>query len=67
MTDMQTLKVSGMTCGGCAASVKNALASIAGGTPVKVDLQSGQVEIADSVDKARAIAAIEDAGYDVVQ
>ena len=64
---MQTLKVSGMTCGGCVASVKSALSAIAGGTPVTVDLQSGQVEIADGIDKARAIAAIEDAGYDVVQ
>ena len=64
---MQTLKVSGMTCGGCVASVKKALADLAGGTPVKVDLQTGQVEIPDNIDKARAIAAIEDAGYDVVQ
>jgi copper chaperone len=64
---MQTLKVSGMTCGGCVASVKKALADLAGGAPVKVDLATGQVEIADNIDKARAIAAIEDAGYDVVQ
>jgi copper chaperone len=64
---MQTLKVSGMTCGGCVASVKRALADLAAGTPVKVDLASGQVEIADNIDKGRAIAAIEDAGYDVVQ
>jgi copper chaperone len=64
---MQTLKVSGMTCGGCVASVKKALADLAGGALVKVDLATGQVEIADSIDKARAIAAIEDAGYDVVQ
>jgi copper chaperone CopZ len=56
-----------MTCGGCVASVKNALASLAGGAPVKVDLATGQVEFADTIDKARAIAAIEDAGYDVVQ
>lgn len=64
---MQTLKVSGMTCGGCVASVKRALADLAAGTPVKVDLESGQVEIADTIDKVRAIAAIEDAGYDVIQ
>ncbi len=64
---MQTLKVSGMTCGGCVASVKKALSDLAGGTPVQVDLATGKVEFADSIDKARAIAAIEDAGYDVVQ
>lgn len=64
---MQTLKVSGMTCGGCAASVKRALAELAAGTPVDVDLAKGEVAIADSVDRKRAIAAIEDAGYDVTQ
>ncbi len=63
---MQTLKVSGMTCGGCVASVKKALADLSGGTPVAVDLATGQVEFTDTIDKARAIAAIEDAGYDVV-
>ena len=64
---MQTLKVSGMTCSGCVASVKKALADLAGDAPVKVDLATGQVEFADNIDKARAIAAIEDAGYDVAQ
>ncbi len=64
---MQTLKVSGMTCGGCVASVKKALAGLAAGAPIKVDLATGQVEIADTIDKASAIAAIEDAGYDVAQ
>jgi copper chaperone len=62
---MQTLKVSGMTCGGCVASVKRALAELAAGTPVEIDLAKGEVTLADSIDKARAIAAIEDAGYDV--
>ena len=64
---MQTLKVSGMTCGGCVASVKRALAELAAGTPVEVDLAKGEVTLADTIDKARAVAAIEDAGYDVVQ
>lgn len=64
---MQTLKVSGMTCGGCVASVKRALAELAAGTPVNVDLAKGEVSLADTIDKALAIAAIEDAGYDVAQ
>lgn len=64
---MQTLKVTGMTCGGCVASVKRALAELATGTPVDVDLAKGEVKFADSIDRKRAIAAIEDAGYDVVQ
>jgi len=64
---MQTLKVSGMTCGGCVASVKRALAELAAGTPVNVDLATGEVSLADGIDKTRAIAAIEDAGYDVVR
>ncbi len=64
---MQTLKVTGMTCGGCVASVKRALADLAAGTAVDVDLAKGEVVIADSIDRKRAIAAIEDAGYDVAQ
>jgi copper chaperone len=64
---MQTLKVTGMTCGGCVASVKRALAELAAGTPVEIDLAKGEVTIADQIDRKRAVAAIEDAGYDVVQ
>ena len=64
---MQTLKVTGMTCGGCVSSVKRALADLAAGTTIEVDLAKGEVSLADSVDKTRAIAAIEDAGYDVAQ
>jgi copper chaperone len=62
---VQTLKVSGMSCGGCVSSVKAALAPLAAGTPVNVDLVKGEVTLADSIDRAKAIAAIEDAGYDV--
>lgn len=64
---MQTLKVTGMTCGGCVASVKRALADLAAGTPINIDLAKGEVTLADNIDRARAIAAIEDAGYDVAQ
>ncbi len=64
---MQTLKVTGMTCGGCVASVKRALAELAAGTPVEIDLAKGEVTLADTIDRKRAIAAIEDAGYDVAQ
>lgn len=64
---MQILKVTGMTCGGCVASVKRALAELAAGTPVEIDLATGEVTIADNIDRKRAIAAIEDAGYDVAQ
>lgn len=64
---MQILKVTGMTCGGCVASVKRALADLAAGTPVEIDLAKGEVTIADQIDRKRAVAAIEDAGYDVAQ
>ncbi len=64
---MQTLKVTGMTCGGCVASVKRALADLAAGTAIDVDLAKGEVVIADNIDRKRAVAAIEDAGYDVAQ
>ena len=63
---MMKLKVSGMTCGGCAKSVERAVTAVAPGSRVSVDLASGEVAIEGSAAKQAVIAAIEDAGYDVV-
>lgn len=41
----QTFKVAGMTCGGCASSVTNAIQRIDGVKDVKVTLETGDVEI----------------------
>jgi copper chaperone len=63
---MLKLKVAGMSCGGCAKSVTQAVAAAAPGAKVSVDLKSGEVAIDGAVSKQVVVAAIEDAGYDVV-
>lgn len=63
---MLKLKVAGMTCGGCASSVTRAVTAAAPGAKVSVDLKSGEVAIDGAAAKQAIIAAIEDAGYDVV-
>jgi copper chaperone len=63
---MLKLKVAGMTCGGCVASVERAVTAAAPGAKVSVDLKSGEVAIDGSIARQAIITAIEDAGYDVV-
>jgi copper chaperone len=63
---MLNLKVEGITCGGCANSIKKALAVAAPGAEVAVDIEKGAVKVGDPADRAKVVAAIEDAGYDVV-
>ena len=63
---MLTLKVTGMTCGGCVQSVERAVKAVAPGAKVSVDLKSGEVAIDGAAQKQAVVAAIEDAGYDVV-
>jgi copper chaperone len=63
-----TLKVEGMTCGGCVASVTRVLKAVPGVDSVDVKLQPGQATVrydASKVAVPRLKAAIEDAGYDV--
>jgi copper chaperone len=63
---MLHLKVEGITCGGCANSIKKALASAAPGSEVIVDIEGGKVKVAGGADRARVVDAIEGAGFDVV-
>jgi copper chaperone len=63
---MLKLKVAGMTCGGCVKSVERAVAAAAPGAQVSVDLTSGQVAIDGPAAKQAIVAAIEDAGYNVI-
>jgi copper chaperone CopZ len=60
-----TVAVAGMSCSGCASSVRAELAAIGGVRTVDVDLSSGTVTIASDapVDSADIHAAIEEAGY----
>ena len=63
-----TIKVDGMTCGGCVASVTRVLMEIPGVSDVAVMLHSGDAKVTfDPVrtDVSTLHAAIKDAGYDV--
>ena len=62
-----TIKVKGMTCGGCVASVERVLRELEGVGNVSVSLESeeAKVEFDSTRIKPEALrAAIEDAGYD---
>ena len=63
-----TLKVSGMTCGHCTARVEKALMALPGVTNTKAELESGRVTIeADApLDRALIRAAVQEAGYEVI-
>jgi copper chaperone len=63
-----TLKVEGMTCGGCVASVTRVLKAVPGVNDVAVTLTPGVAEV--GYDPAQTgvpalRAAVEDAGFDV--
>ncbi|CAN5360451.1 hypothetical protein BH09BAC6_BH09BAC6_00920 [soil metagenome] len=45
---LHTYHIGGMTCGGCAAAVKQRLSNVAGVTAVKVDLGAKQAEISST-------------------
>lgn len=62
---MISLEVEGMTCAGCANSVKKAVAAADPGATVRVDLATGKVEIESEAPVERLKQAIEGAGYDV--
>jgi copper chaperone len=66
---MQTtqIKVQGMTCGGCVASVKRALQQIDGVENVEVSLGDAQARVQYDparVNESQLRSAIEDAGFD---
>ena len=62
-----TIRIDGMTCSGCVASVKRVLEAIEGVEKVEVSLDPPQARIeyaAGRVDRPQLCAAIEDAGYE---
>ena len=63
---MYELKVDGMTCSGCATSVKRALQALDATANVDVDLPSKTVKVETTVRLGAVKAAVEDAGYDVL-
>lgn len=64
----ETLKVTGMTCGGCTSNVTRALKAIAGVDDVKVSLSAGEatVQYDESTTSPDLLkSAVKDAGYGV--
>jgi copper chaperone len=62
-----TIKVKGMTCGGCVASVERVLRGLDGVGEVSVSLENGEAEVKFDLERVKPEAlrsAIEDAGYD---
>ncbi|KKF02355.1 heavy-metal-associated domain-containing protein [Mycolicibacterium obuense] len=60
-----TIAVEGMTCAGCASSVRAELSHLPGVSDVSIDLAGGTVTIASirPVDPDAVRAAVEEAGY----
>lgn len=67
MSANTTITVTGMTCGHCAASVREEISEIAGVQQVDVDVASGRVDITSDapLDPAAVGAAVAEAGYRV--
>ena len=62
---MLDFQVNGMTCGGCARAVTNAVKSVDAAAEVQVDLFSKRVTVESTADATKIRSAIEEAGYDV--
>lgn len=62
-----TFQVPGMTCGHCEAAVKGEVSKVAGVAGVTVDLTTKIVTVTgDDLQTATIIAAIDEAGFEVV-
>ena len=64
-TNMTNFRVLGMTCGGCARAVTNAVQRIDGNAKVNVDLESKRVSVQSAADPTLFERAIQEAGYEV--
>ncbi|RKP57537.1 heavy-metal-associated domain-containing protein [Pararobbsia silviterrae] len=62
---MVELKVEGMSCQHCVASVTKAVRAVDEHASVRVDLAEGRVSVDTAVPRDALSAAIEDAGYTV--
>lgn len=68
MSKKLNLKLEGMTCEHCVASVTKELAKLPGATDIEVDLttQSATLSADDSVVESEVAEAIDEAGYKLV-
>ena len=64
---MMTLKVSGMTCGGCINAVTRAVQAQVPQAKVEADLATQTVNLETSLTPTQASQLITDAGFPVVQ
>lgn len=62
---MIELKVERMTCGGCAATVRAAVAEAAPGARMEIEVATGTLRVQGEADEALVRAAIEQAGYGI--
>ncbi|MFG3441595.1 heavy-metal-associated domain-containing protein [Nonomuraea sp. NPDC047897] len=69
MSTTATYTVKGMTCGHCVSSVEEEVGEVPGVTAVEVDLATGLLTVGSEspVDRARIVAAVEEAGYEVAE
>jgi copper chaperone CopZ len=58
------IKVAGMSCEHCAATVEKAAKSVPGVTGAKVDLQAANVTVEGAFDRDNVVKAIAAAGYE---
>lgn len=63
---MIEFQVSGMSCGGCVASITRAVKSVDAGAEVNADLAGQKVSVVSGVPAEQLKLAIEEAGYDVL-
>jgi copper chaperone len=61
---MVRFTVPGMTCGGCARSILNAILGIDAQARVETDIPARQVSIASRANRATLVAAMREAGYE---
>ena len=57
-------KVDGMTCGGCANSVINAIKGVAPGSEITVNLEAKEITVVGLNDEALIAKAVDDAGFE---
>ena len=68
MAEELTLKVSGMTCGGCESAIRRVLSMVEGVTSATASHQAGEVTVVfepSKTNRAKIEQAIATAGYEV--
>jgi copper chaperone len=58
----ETYRVTGMTCGGCARAVENAIKSVAPDAQITIDVSTGAVTVLGA-DESQVQGAVDEAGF----